>query len=390
MANANSLVLVVLVAGVLDAADRWRTLLRLQIALALPLTVVVLLFGLPARGANVYIGAACYLAVHGIQAMFLATMETTGADLAPPSWPSTRTAALLTSIPQQLGSSLAPTVAGALIARGTVRGVGVIALGVVAIAAVMLAVFARPARAKAPSAGTPVSPAPSHRRGGWASLRRVLPDALTAARFAWERQELVYIIIVGSLANLVIYPFYAMLPVYVGDYRLSAQGQAVLLGTAATAYSLGMLAATLWLLGRRIFADVRTALAVASAAFGTTCMLLIAATLAPYPWLLIGVMALAGALFAVLISVAGGTWLELTPAAMRVRVFSLRRLVTFWSIPVGTAAMGFGGAHWGYRVFSRTLIFCCLAALIACWLVFRSRFAVPSRNRTVATDGESR
>ena len=47
-------------------------------------------------------------------------------------------------------------------------------------------------------------------------------------------------------------------------------------------------------------------------------------------------MAVNGALFVVLVAVGGAVWLNRTPAQVRVRVFSLRRLTVFSSIPLGT------------------------------------------------------
>jgi hypothetical protein len=96
---------------------------------------------------------------------------------------------------------------------------------------------------------------------------------------------------------------------------------------------------------------------------------------------LLAAMVGCGLLFAVLMSVAGALWLDRTPAVIRVRVFALRRLVTFSTIPVGTMLMGFGGAAIGYHLFVRYLVLAVLAATVAWFLILGRSAASRSPKR---------
>ncbi|WP_210340811.1 hypothetical protein [Alkalicoccobacillus gibsonii] len=71
-----------------------------------------------------------------------------------------------------------------------------------------------------------------------------------------------------------------------------------------------------------------------------------------------------GVLFIMLVMFVDDAWLDMTPSSIRVRVFSLRRLVTFVSIPAGNVIMGFGGAALGYMVILRWLVGFMIVALI--------------------------
>jgi MFS family permease len=196
----------------------------------------------------------------------------------------------------------------------------------------------------------------------------VVRDAAGSVQLIRRHRELRFLLGLGILTNAVVYPFYAILPAFLVESGLPSRGQAVLYGQAATAYGVGMLVGTLLLLAYRMRAGSRRALAMASIAFAAICSTLMAVTVVPWPEFVVAAMALNGALFAVLIAVGGAVWLRRTPAAIRVRVFSLRRLTVFSSIPLGTMLMGFGGAAFGYHLFVRGMVLAVLIGLAWLWL----------------------
>jgi hypothetical protein len=54
---------------------------------------------------------------------------------------------------------------------------------------------------------------------------------------------------------------------------------------------------------------------------------------------------------------------------VRVRVFSVRRLAIFSSIPLGTSLMGFGGTALGYPQYLRIHLCIVLVVLAVAWVV---------------------
>jgi hypothetical protein len=366
LASADSLLWVMLLSGRLDRADRYRSLVWLLLGLSVPVTVLLYVYAAPAAGFAIALAGVCYLAIHAGQALYLAAAENMVADLAPSNWPSTRTA-MLGQLPQQAGAMVAPTIAGLLVAAGALRGIASLALGALALSLVAIAALRRrfeplrvlAARAKAAT--------------GSAGL---IHDVRGAASLIRQRRELVYVVGLGILGNLVMFPFYAVLPAVIAEYDLSQRGQALLYGRAATAYALGLLVSSLLLLRWRPGGDARHLLALATLAFLGVCGFVVLAVLIRTGPTLIGALAVGGALFAVLMSAAGSIWLDRTPAAIRVRVFALRRLVTFSSIPVGTMLMGFGGAALGYHRFILGLVVVVSGLTMLWWLLFRHDLAV--------------
>jgi hypothetical protein len=83
-------------------------------------------------------------------------------------------------------------------------------------------------------------------------------------------------------------------------------------------------------------------------------------------------MALLGALFMTLVAVGGGAWLGTVPGEVRVRVLALKRLVAFGSIPLGTSAMGLGGAAFGFVPTLRALLGLVLVILAVAWYMLRA------------------
>ncbi|NYI06954.1 MFS transporter [Allostreptomyces psammosilenae] len=384
-ASVVSLLLVTLLAGVVDTADRRRTLVTVLTLLLVPLAVLVAVLERPPSTATLLVAGACYVLVHSLQQLYMAAVENIGADLAPSHWPETRTA-LLTQVHTQLSRAVAPLLAGGLLAAGILWGVTLAAFGFVAVTLLAVhrfrrhvdALSARTASGAAPSTdptrpGT-VRPRPPRGAGhGGGPLRGTARDLATSVRLLRGHRELSFLILFGALGNLVVFPFHAVLPAFNAEYGLPTPAEATLYSASSSAYGAGMLAGTVVLVRLGRFHDTLRGLRAAAGAFALICLVLLTASVAPWPPTVVVAMALTGALFAVLVAVGGAVWLRLTPAAIRVRVFSLRRLTVFSTIPLGSLLMGLGGAEFGYRVFTRALVLAVLAALAVLWWVYLRR-----------------
>ncbi|MEU2247263.1 hypothetical protein [Streptomyces sp. NPDC019224] len=361
-----SLTTVALVSGRLDRADRRTATIGLLLLLAAPIALLLVVLGPAHDLTTVLLAALCYVAVSTGESLYLATTETTAIDLAPGSWAPSRTA-LLTQIHSQVERVVAPSAAGALLAGGEIRAVPLAAL-VLVLAMLAVAFCARrpldtaTARARAEAAAAGPAAAGD---GIWQSARA----ALGLVR---DHRDLVFLIQLGVLGNLVVFPFYAVLPAFLGDYAGGPADVALWYGRAATAYGLGMLAGSALLVRGRKDVGGDRALGLAASCLGLICLILLAATLTTRPWAVVGAMAVTGALFSVLVAVGGAVWLRRTPAPVRARVFSLRRLTVYSSIPFGTALMGLGGAAIGSRPFVRLIVLSVLVLLGAAWLRHRT------------------
>lgn len=363
-----SLLTVAAVAGMIDRADSRRTLLRLLVLMTLPVAGLVYVVGQEPAGPAVVLAGVCYVLISTGESLYLASTETVAVDLAPTSWPQTRTA-LLTQIHSQVERVVGPLLTGLLIAAGAVGVVPLVAVAIVVcmIGATLLARRHLDAvtRGRLGMADTP-QPKPA------SVLRGMVRDAKPAVRLVREHRDLIFLVQLGVLANLIVFPFYAVLPAVLGEYTSGARDLAVWFGRGATAYGAGMLVGSLVL--TRLRRDFRgtTAMACASASLGVICLVLVAATAGQAPVLVVAAMAANGALFSVLVAVGGAVWLHRTPAEVRVRVFALRRLTVYSSIPIGTMLMGFGGAAVGYRTFVQALAIAVLLLLIVAWVRFRT------------------
>ena len=91
----------------------------------------------------------------------------------------------------------------------------------------------------------------------------------------------------------------------------------------------------------------------------------------------------------VLIATAGSIWLDVTPAEVRVRVFSVRRLVAFSGIPLGMIASGLGGAALGYFFFLRILLSAVVLSLLVTWLMRWRRVSQRGHNAGAGSPGGS-
>ncbi|MET8946167.1 hypothetical protein ABZX30_21955 [Streptomyces sp. NPDC004542] len=375
VASAVSLLSVLLLAGVIDSADRRRTVITLLLVLVAPLTVLLHLFGLSPGGTFALLAAGlCYVLVYSLQQIYMAAVENIGADLAPPSWPPARTA-LLTQIHPQVARVIAPLAAGALLTYGSLRWVSLAALVCTLLALAAVPLLGR-AVAAAELTGGPEASGVT-RGNPLTLLRGVWRDAAGSVRLIRSHPELVFLVFFGALGNLIVFPFYSVLPAFNAEYHISTTAQAALYSTASSAYGVGMLVGCLVLVRIPPPAGARASLRLASIAFALILAVLLGTTIAPWPATVVVAMAATGGLFSILVAVGGAVWLRLTPAAIRVRVFSLRRLTVFSTIPLGSMLMGIGGSVIGYRVFIRGMVVFTLIALAVVWTQYRRAVSTP-------------
>lgn len=360
-----SLVTLTALSGVLDRADRTRTVVRLLLIMTVPVALLIVVFSRSPDGMAIVLAGVSYLLISSGEALYLATSETVAVDLTPEHWPSARVA-LLTQIHSQVERVIAPMLAGPLLAAGAVR---VVPMGAVVLILAMLVVILAARRhldevTRRTRSGTDTE-APA------GVLKTMVADARSAVRLVRAHGDLVFLVQLGILGNLIVFPFYAVLPAYLTEYVTGPQELAIWYGRAATAYGIGMLAVTV------VIVQVRRNLAGDAALFGATaslaviCLVFIGGSAASSPSVVVGMMVVNGALFAIMVAVGGAIWLNRTPSEIRVRVFALRRLTVFSSIPVGTMLMGFGGTAVGHRAFVRGLAVLVLVLLVAAWLRYR-------------------
>ena len=361
-----SLLTVAAFSGAIDRADSRKTLVRLLLLMTLPVAGLIYVVGQQPAGIAVLLAGLCHVLISTGESLYLAATETVAVDLAPASWPQTRTA-LLTQIHSQVERVVGPLLTGLLIAAGAVGAVPLTAVAIVVcmIGATVLARGHLDAVSRR-RLGSADAPEPA------SVLRGLVRDAKPAVRLVRQHRDLTFLVQLGILANLIVFPFYAVLPAVLGEYTSDARDLAVWFGRAATAYGAGMLVGSLLL--TRLRRDFRgtTAMACASASLGVICLVLVGAAAGQAPVLVVAAMAANGALFSVLVAVGGAVWLHRTPAEVRVRVFALRRLTVYSSIPVGTMLMGFGGAAFGFRAFVQGLAVAVLLLLIVAWVRFRA------------------
>jgi MFS family permease len=367
IANGVAIVAVVLVSGAIDRAERTSFVLRVKAALALALALLVVVYLVGASPTTIVIAGLCYVLIEVGYALYMAAIETTVADLAPTTWPAERTASLIQMQPQA-ERVVAPLAASALLATGFLAAlpiVGLVWLALTGALALRYAAAFRLAVARRLPEPEPAASAPSGSR----RVATIVADARFSARWIRNRPLLLYLMLVGIMVNLVVFPFYVLLPAYLGEYGLSRGSQALLYGQAATAYGVGMVVSTVLLarFARRSRLPAEYALLCAL----LLCAILGAVSVSPRPWLVVPGMAALGLVFVILVAVAGGPWLDQTPSEIRARVFSVRRLVVFSSIPLGTSLGGLGGAAFGYFAFLRYLLVGVAASVVVGWLVFR-------------------
>jgi MFS family permease len=359
-----SIAAVVVCSGAIDRSDRGLFALRATAVVALALGGLLFVYAFGAAAGALAVAAGAYLLIDAATATYMATIETTVADLVPASWPARRTASLVQLQPQ-VERTVGPILGSALIAAGWLRMLPALALVGVAVTAGLTVRFR-----SAFTRSTPPAPSTARdgSRGRFELLGRTFADARVAGGWIRRQPALLYLVVIGIVVNLVVFPFYVLLPAFLTEYDLSRKSQALLYGRAGTAYGIGMLVSSG--LFARFARRGRHPLA-----YCTACVLALTAILgfvsaSPRPEAIVPSMAVVGVLFVVLVAIAGGAWLEQTPAEMRVRVFSVRRLVVFSSIPLGTSLMGLGGAAFGYFAFFRVLLVVVVAVTVLSYVLF--------------------
>jgi hypothetical protein len=364
VANAVALLAAVLVAGAVDRADRASLLLMTCAAAAAGSLLLLPGFALGAEGLLAVAAAVlAYLSAEGVESLHRAGAETTLADLAPGVWAPDRTASYVGVQPQG-ARLLAPAVGGALLAAGTPWLLPVVAGAFALLAALPLLSPGMRRLLMGRSPGRRDTGA----QGWWSVVRGSLGDARMAAGWMRERPVMLFLLVVGFACNLVVYPFYSLLPAFLLEAGLG--DDAALYGRAATAYGAGMLLCTLLFVA--VPTRVRRPALVCTLVMLAVVAVLWSATVSVRPATLVVLMALLGALFMTLVAVGGGAWLGAVPGEVRVRVLALKRLVAFGSIPLGTAALGLGGAAFGFVPTLRALLGLVLVILAVAWCMLRA------------------
>jgi MFS family permease len=369
LANIVATVAVVALAGVIDRSRKVTFLLCAKVGLALALLGLllgILLGGMEAAPAALVLAlasvVAAYVMLEAAQDAYFAGVETSLADLAPTHWPPSRTATLM-QVQRPLARLAAPVVAGPLLAGWLwmLPLVGLLGLG---LAAGMTWVIAK----KIPTLQVVPPPSPSS-KGSLGFLATALEDAKGSIGWIRSRAELVFLLIVSVLTNFIVFPLYALLPAFVTE--LGLENPALVYSQSAAAYGAGMLLGTVAML------SLRRRWVRASGVVVITVLVLcgLVASLAWYPTTatLVWGMGALGCGFMVLVAVVGGVWLERTPAEMRVRVFSLRRLVGFASIPLSTSLLGLAGAAWGLVPVLKVLSVAVAGLLVVSWYLLGRR-----------------
>ncbi len=363
LSSMASTVTVVILAGLIDRMSRSGFLLRIQGILALAFAALAVSYlGGSSAVAFVMLSAATYLLIESTNALYQAGLETTAADLAPSAWPSSRTASLL-QLQAQVARLAAPLLGGTLVALGLLWLLPVLGGLAVLITSMLLWLWRDVVRDTQPAIQT-------ENAGGIRPdmiLRNTWSDAKVGVVWIKEQPTLLFMLAIGIAGNLIVFPFFSLLPAFLTEMGFG--NDAILYGRISSVYGAGMLTTTALFVpyAKKIKHPERV---VGVAALLICAVLGLMSTLRS-PWSLILSSGLVGVLFMVLVAVAGGTWLDLTPSSVRVRVFSLRRLVTFASIPLGSSLMGLGGAAMGYTAFLWVLLGVAVAMILFTWLFFR-------------------
>jgi hypothetical protein len=363
VANAVALLAAVLVAGAVDRADRASLLLMTCAAAAAGSLLLLPGFALGAEGLlTVAAAVLAYLSAEGVESLHRAGAETTLADLAPGVWAPDRTASYVGVQPQG-ARLLAPAVGGALLASGAPWLLPAAAGSFALLGALPLL----SPRLRGLLAESSPKPAYVGAEAPRSMVRGSLRDARMASGWMRERPVMLFLLAVGFACNLVVYPFYSLLPAFLLEAGLGAD--AALYVRAAAAYGAGMLLCTLLFVA--VPTRVRRPALVCTLVMLAVVAVLWSATVFARPAALIASMGLLGALFMTLVAVGGGAWLEAVPGEVRARVLALKRLVAFGGIPLGTSALGFGGAAFGFVPTLRALLGLVLVVLAVAWCMLR-------------------
>lgn len=367
IANIVALIVVVLLSGAIDRTDRYRFLMRTKLVL-----MVAFLLLLPAYVVGsgtlsmLVLAALSYLLILNGQSVYRAALETTVVDLAPVVWPSERTASLV-FFHGEVARLIAPLIGGGLIAAGLLWSLPMLSALAVLVPGILL--FLWSSLLTDEHRAEPAAISTLSRSEIRYMIRRSVDEAREAARWIKQQPVLVYMLIITVLINLVVFPFYTLLPSFLAELGLPHRTELRLYTYCSSAYGVGMLF-TGGLLARFM---KQSRWPIAQSSMTILAMIGVLGTMSYLhkPIALVIAMVVLGMLFVVLVAVIGGIWLDLTPSQMRVRIFSLRRLVSFASIPFGNVVMGFAGAIFGYHEFLRVLVIIVTVALCGAWICMR-------------------
>ena len=359
VANIVAVVVVALLSGMLDRKHRARSTIAILLCAICVVGLVEIVFAAgSASFAILAFATVCYIGIEVLRSNYLAVMETTNADLAPRHWSAERVATLIQSQPQ-VERIAVPAVGGALIAAGALYVLPILGAALLCVVLSTL-VFTFRHFASVSRIDDGAQP------GGW--LRTVRRDVRASVAFIRRDPDLIFMLVLGVLINVVSYPFYSLLPAYISRYHLAATDQAALYGRAGIAYGIGLLIGTLVMIrvGRH---TSKPRIGRAAIALAIDCVVLLVTNSVDSPLVLIVNMTFVGGLLVVCSTTTGAIWLHRVPAEVRVRVFSVRRLAIFSSIPLGTSLMGFGGTALGYPQYLHIHLCVVLVVLALAWVL---------------------
>ncbi|WP_091101174.1 hypothetical protein [Micromonospora citrea] len=206
------------------------------------------------------------------------------------------------------------------------------------------------------------TPRPAPAAGPQMSTRRVW-------RYVTARPDLRYLLAFGAWSNLAVSPVLAMLPAWYGDLLGPGPATAVWSSRALAAYAVGMILGSVLIGARPVEPDGSRALLQATLAHLSICAGLAVASALASTWAIVVALFCVGGLFSILVAAGGQVWLHAAPAEARARILSLKRLVAFSTIPLGTALMGAVGNRFGYQqstgLFAATSAALTLASLVS-------------------------
>lgn len=351
--NLVATIIVVAFSGFIDRVRRTKFLTVMQMILF----AIILSLTIPYTEAisglmMIMFVAFVFVTLEGAFSLYSAALETSIADLAPKKWASNRTA-LLIQLQPQIGRVVAPMLGGVLLATGYLYISSVAASIAVLVSMAFLLIWSQILR------DGEKNKEPSTEK---MTLRSLFMDAKGAWSWIIERQILVFLLVIGFITSMVIPSFYQLLPAFISEMPLDNQNEEVFYGTFSSAYGVGMLLTSLLFI--KLAKHTKKPGVVSTGLVFLMGLVMLLITVVQSSIFLIASNVVLGVLFIMLVMFVGGAWLDMTPSSIRVRVFSLRRLVTFVSIPAGNVIMGLGGAALGYMVILRWLVGFMIVALI--------------------------
>jgi MFS family permease len=364
VASLVSALVTLLISGVIDRTNKYMLLIKILLGLVVCFVFlwIIYLFEISilpiiAIVVMIYVVIECYLS------LYFATLETVLVDESPKQWVSSKTATLINLQPQV--ERLVGPLIGGLISTIMYQHIPVLSIIGITIVVIGLRYTERL------SHPTELDTKRDHDSIQVISHLRIFSKDIKMA-LQWIRKKpiLIYMLVIGICGNFIVFPFYSLLPAFLMTRNIDHHQLASLYGQMASAYGLGMLFTSTLIIRyvKRVNHPEKVALIL---------MFLIILVMLGISWIhsfkiLLLLMVLLGAFFIILVSVGNGTWLEATPSDIRVRIFSLRRLVAFSSIPIGSSMMGFLGSAIGYDLYLRLLLMFIVCILTFNYFYFKS------------------